>query len=78
MNKGSIQKKKFSSIFSLPISFRCVLFGPSGVRALRLATGTNEGDHYLGTFFHFLLLLPPLLKTTEGVVVGFQIFAWAP
>jgi hypothetical protein len=23
-------------------------------------------------------LLPPLFKTTEGVVVGFQIFAWAP
>ena len=22
--------------------------------------------------------LPPLFKTTEGVVVGFQIFAWAP
>ena len=24
------------------------------------------------------LLLPPLFKTPEGVVVGFQIFAWAP
>ena len=24
------------------------------------------------------LLLPPLFKTTEGVVVLFQIFAWAP
>ena len=38
----------------------------------------------LGTFFHMLLscyliiFLPPLFKTTEGVVVGFQIFAWAP
>ena len=73
-------------------------FGPSGVRALPLAPGINEGGHYfryiigpsvlrapaeqtkvatvLGTFFHFLL--PPLFKTTEGVVVGFQIFAWAP
>jgi hypothetical protein len=29
----------------------------------------------LGTLF---LFLPPLFKTTEGVVVGFQIFAWAP
>ena len=29
-------------------------------------------------FSLFLLLLPPLFKTTEGVVVGFQIFAWAP
>ena len=25
-----------------------------------------------------LLFLPPLVKTTEGVVVGFQNFAWAP
>ena len=24
------------------------------------------------------LFLPPLFKTTEGVVVGIQIFAWAP
>jgi hypothetical protein len=24
-----------------------------------------------------LLVLTPLFKTTEGVVVGFQIFAWA-
>jgi hypothetical protein len=31
----------------------------------------------LGIFF-FFLLLPPLFKTTEGVVVGFQISAWAP
>jgi hypothetical protein len=23
-------------------------------------------------------LLPPLFKTTEGVVIGFPIFAWAP
>ena len=69
--------------------------GPSGVRALPLAAGINEGGHYfgpsvlrapaeqtkvatvLGTFFHFLWL-PPLFKTTEGVVVLFQIFAWAP
>ena len=30
----------------------------------------------LGIFPFFLLLLPPLFKTTEGVVVGFQIFLW--
>ena len=58
-------------------------FGLSGVRALPLATGINEGGHYfryifLFIVFLFLLLLPPLFKTTEGVVVGFQIFAWAP
>jgi hypothetical protein len=32
-------------------------------------------------FFSFLVVdffLPPLFKTTEGVVVGFQIFACAP
>ena len=59
-------------------------FGPSGVRALPLAAGINEGGHYfryiilfLFSFF-FSFFLPPLFKTTEGVVVGFQIFAWAP
>ena len=58
--------------------FRYFSFGPSGVRALPLAAGINEGGHYFRYFFHLLLLLPPLFKTTEGVVVGFQIFAWAP
>jgi hypothetical protein len=52
--------------------------GPSGVRALPLAVGINEGGTILGIFSFFLLLLPPLFKTTEGVVVGFQIFPWAP
>ena len=28
--------------------------------------------------FFLFLLLPPLFKTTEGVVVGFQIFACGP
>ena len=54
-------------------------FGPSGVRALPLAAGTNEGGHYFKYIFPLLVIfLPPLFKTTEGVVVGFQIFAWAP
>ena len=53
--------------------------GLSGVRALPLAAGTNEGGHYFRYFssFFVLFLLPPLFKTTEGVVVLFQIFAWA-
>jgi hypothetical protein len=34
--------------------------------------------HILFLFFLFSFFLPPLFKTTEGVVVGFQIFAWAP
>ena len=56
------------------------IIGPSGVRALPLAAGINEGGHYFRYIILFLvlLLLPPLFKTTEGVVVGFQIFAWAP
>ena len=29
-------------------------------------------------YINLFSLLPPLFKTTEGVVVGFQIFAWAP
>jgi hypothetical protein len=40
-------------------------FGPSGVHALPLAAGINEGGHYFRYFFlSFFLLL--------------QIFAWAP
>jgi hypothetical protein len=35
---------------------------------------TNEQINLLSSFFIF----PPLFKTTEGVVVGCQIFAWAP
>ena len=58
-------------------------FGPSGVRVLPLAAGTNEGGHYFRyfptcSFLVFLLLGPLLFKTTEGVEVLFQIFAWAP
>ena len=47
------------------------------MRALPLAAGLNEGGHYFRYIIPFLFL-PPLFKTTEGVVVGFQIFAWAP
>ena len=50
-------------------------FGPSGERALPLAAGRKEGGHY---FMYFLVILPPLFKITEGVVVWFHIFAWAP
>ena len=53
------------------------LVGPSGVRALHLAAGINVGGHYK---WHFLSLSPPgsLLILTEGDVVGFCNFAWAP
>ena len=36
-------------------------------------TSGNLGIFPLGVFF-----LPPLFKTTEGVVVGFRNFAWVP
>ena len=133
----------------LKLSHRRSLIGPSGVRALPLAAGRNEGGHnfryilvreecvrcpwllaqtkvatilhtflvraalcrrcltavghyfryilvraecvrcpwllaqtkvatILHTFFHLVLFLPPLFKTTEGVVVLFQIFACGP
>ena len=61
--------------------FVFVTFGPSGVRALLLAAGINEGGHYFRyiiLFFSSLFFSPPLFKTTGGVVVGFQFFAWAP
>ena len=50
------------------------IIGPSVLRAPAEQTKVAT---VLGTFFHFLLL-PPLFKTTEGVVVLFHIFAWAP
>jgi hypothetical protein len=54
--------------------------GVSRVRALPLASGINEGGHYFRYFSLVfpVVFLPPLFKTTEGVVIGFQIFAWAP
>ena len=50
------------------------IFGPSGVRVLPLAAGINVGGHSssLSLSSGSLLILP------EGVVVGIQIFAWAP
>jgi hypothetical protein len=51
------------------------------VRALPLAASINKGGHY---FRHFssssllLFLLVLLFKIPEGVVIGFQIFTWAP
>ena len=58
------------SVVSLSVGFH---FGPSMLRAPAEQTKVAT---ILGTFF--FLLLPPLFKTTEGVVVLFQIFAWAP
>jgi hypothetical protein len=55
-------------------------FGPSGVHALPLAAGRNEGGHYyryVSSYLVLILLLPPVFKIPEGIVVGFQIFAWA-
>ena len=46
-------------------------FGPSGVRALPVAAGTNEGGHYFLYFFPHLLLDTLLPFTPEGIVVGF-------
>ena len=34
--------------------------------------------HYFPYFFISFLVLTAVAKTPEGVVVGFQIFAWAP
>ena len=56
------------------------IFGPSVVRALPLAAGINEGGHYFAYIIPLFssLFLPPLFKTTDRVVVGFQIFACVP
>ena len=55
----------------------------SGVRALPVAAGTNEGGHYFWYFFTLVVVFvvvlgTPIPFTPEGIVVGFQIFAWAP
>ena len=50
---------------------------PSGVHALPLAAGINEGGHYFRYIF-LLGVVTAVIKTPEGVVIGFQIFAWAP
>ena len=58
-----------------------VFIGPSGVRALPLAAGIKVGGHYKWHFFLSLSLFlssGSLLILPEGVVVGIQIFAWAP
>jgi hypothetical protein len=57
------------------------IIGPSGVRALPLAAGINVGGHYKWHVFLFLSLSlssGSLLTLPEEVVVGIQIFAWAP
>ena len=57
------------------------IIGPSGVRALHLAAGINVGGHYFWYINFFLVswfLLATVVKIPEGVVVGIQIFAWAP
>ena len=55
-------------------------FGPSRVRALPLAAGIYVDGHYKWHFSLFLSLFlsSSLLILPEGVVVGIQIFAWAP
>ena len=53
--------------------------GPSGVRALPWLLAQTKVATILGIFPLLLFFfLRPLFKTTEGVVVLFQIFAWAP
>ena len=58
------------------------IIGPSGVRALPLASGINVVGQYKWHFFLFFFFLSSssgsLLILPEGVVVGIQIFAWAP
>ena len=70
LNSGGKKKKKRGIISKIVATILGI--GPSGVRALPLAAGINEGGHYFRYFF--LFLLPPLFKTTEGGVP--PIFFW--
>jgi hypothetical protein len=51
-----------------------------GGRAEGLACSDPGASTPIGASGNFnpLVILIPLFKTPEGVVVGFQIFAWAP
>ena len=60
-----------------------IVLGIFCVRALPLAAVINVGGHFKWHFFLFFSLSlflssGSLLILPEGVVVGFQIFAWAP
>ena len=55
-------------------------FGPSGA-VQTVSDSLRPLFLVINLFLSFLVVvvfLPPLFKTTEGVVVLFQIFAWAP
>jgi hypothetical protein len=55
--------------------------GSRRVHALPLAACINVGGHYKWHFFLFLSFSPlssSLLNLPEGVVIGIQIFPWAP
>ena len=61
------------------MAFRLFPIGPSGVRALPFAAGRNEGGHYFRYIFLLVgVVVTAVIKTPEGVFVGFQNFAWAP
>ncbi len=42
---------------------QCVIFGLSGVRALPVAAGTNEGGHYYG-IFSLVVLVTIVIQTS--------------
>ena len=58
-----------------PENFRSCRWGDEWT-VKRAQTGSEDPYRRERKFLFFFL--PPLFKTTEEVVVGFQIFAWAP
>ena len=48
------------------------------VRAALCRRCLTAVGHYFPSLFFSFLVLTAVAKTPEGVVVGFQIFAWAP
>ena len=54
------------------------VLGPSGVRALPVAAGTNVVAPIVGIFFLSLSLSKVLTFLPERRQLGFQNFAWAP
>ena len=56
----------FVALFNIIARF----FGPSGVLALPLAAGTNEGGHYFRYIFGSSVLRAPAEQTKVATVLG--------
>ena len=74
---GMQVKHQLHSLVFLNKEINCLYFGPSGVRALPLAAGSNEGGHYWSERSALSHIWGDNWGNSK-IVVGFQNFALAP